>query len=279
MGLKQLEDDWSSIHDITSNKIIFITVNGEEHWPISDSGHLKKDVGTIRGNGGRVAFSKDCKLFSNIDFWFDFDTGSAYSHGEAIERYGRPIQYEKRWREKQSLGVSSIIKALKTVSELQVPCLYFEIVDSDYGFTVPISSNHEEKFSFYKNFKKLLSDMEDSFQKIRSFSKSLNKNREKIPHKKIRNSFLWIKKWVEIRADLSVQISGFIQNTFEGKAGVKDVYKSICPLRSQLEPREFNTLRTHLNRLTASNPEYLAEVIASPTVTSEAGLPWPQLIV
>ena len=66
----QLERDWASLHDVTGNKVIFVTIDGEDHTPISgwDYGcRLKEDVGTLRGNYGVVAFSRSCKLLTDIE--------------------------------------------------------------------------------------------------------------------------------------------------------------------------------------------------------------------
>jgi hypothetical protein len=260
----QLEKDWASLHDVTGKKVIFVTVDGEDHTPISDRDYqisLKEGVGTIRDNYGLIAFSKSCKLLNDIKDPNLDESSPAYQWAKLpneafVNRHIRSKPRPKGWGDSQSLGVSSILNSLKGVSESQVPCLYLELTYCGYGFVLPIANDPPDGFSFYKGFKKLLIDSDVSFANIKEYSAFLQKEGDNPRSSKAANSISWVNEWVESQSKLPEQIRSFILMALEGKASDKDVYKVISPMRSELDGHTFNTLRGHLNRIT-SNPQYI----------------------
>lgn len=254
----QLDKDWSSLHDVTNNKIIFVTVDGEDHSPISGWNYgcsFNNDVGTLSGNYGLVAFSRRCKLLNNLnDPNINNAVVSEWTHMTDEEFVKQHIHAKPRqdgWGNNQSLGVSSILKALSNVYEVNVPCLYFEMINTSYSFIVPITNSPPSDYSFYKNFRKLLIDTDNILFDIRNYSDAVNKEENSNQLNRVYNSILWLKKWVNLHAELPDHIKSFIYLALDGKAQSKDVYKNISSIQSELDKKVFNTLRSHLNRITS----------------------------
>lgn len=256
-AFEQLEKDWSSLHDVTGDKIIFITVDGEEHIPISDGGNgLKNNIGTLRGDYGLVTFSKSCKLYNKIKD-DHIRQGEVLEWAQPIQEFSRHIQPLPRpngWRNSQSLGISSVLSTLG-LSESQAPCLYVEIVHTSHNFVLPITNNPTSEFSFYKSFKKILLDSDDSFKRIQNYSGWLHNqgNNLQIPRKvkDIANSLLWLRIWLESQHDLPDQVKHFVLVALKGDAHNKEVYRAISPLKGEIDQHTFSELRSHLDRITS----------------------------
>lgn len=118
---KELEEHWSSLHDLTGTKILFLTIDGTEHSPVEGWNHgwqLRNDIGHIDGSYGTVIYSPECRLWQNIeDNQYNSDSDQVkpwiIEDESVIQQNIKPRRRDEGWRDQQSLGISRLINPLK----------------------------------------------------------------------------------------------------------------------------------------------------------------------
>ncbi len=258
-AFKQLEEEWASLHDITNNKIIIVTVDGRKHIPVADNGiDLRQDMGTLKGNYGLVTFSSYCKLYNNV-IVYKLPSQEVSKWTIPIQEFAKNTQPLEGWRDGQSLGISSILSILD-ITETQVPCFHIEIVNTQYKFIIPIQETFAEDFSFYKKFKKTLVETNNFFKIIQSNSaqiQEINKLRSE-ENLFFEKNLLWLKQWQESQSNLPEYTNSFISDALEGKADPSEVYRVIS-FTQDIKPETFIELRNSLTLIT-SNPNLISKI-------------------
>lgn len=249
---EEVESSWSSIHDLTGNAILFMTIDGSEH-----SVHDPKN-GRISGNYGLQLSTVGCRLNGRMHSpkIRDKDVRRWFVSREA-QSYSVSPRRPRRWRDNQSIGISHLIAELDSVDERDVPCLYFECLQSSTDtFRVPLSMLQSSGVGVYELLKQLLSDPENPINEIVSLSERHIRGlearaRSAVPKaaRRATASRQWLCQWQSRQAELDGEVAEFIQSALDGARVAKDVYKSIAPLKEKIELSEFAVLRSHLNRI------------------------------
>jgi hypothetical protein len=257
----ELERDWTSLHDVTGERVLFVTVDGTSYSPL-DGQSMRKGAGCVDDGGGMVVFSSSCKMYQRVrnERLQPYHlAGWVTKHPDPnfISRYSRHQRREQGWREDHTLGISQLVRQLPSMSESDIPCLYFELLASSRSFHVPIGRLQEAGLSFYVLFKAAIERIGVIFSsdwEIYRTIRDRDARKRAIPLGRLRsvyNSIEWVRNWVTKRQDLPSAVRAWINDAMRGEAAPPSVFANILPLKTVLEPREFTRLRAHLNRITA----------------------------
>jgi len=256
----EIDRDWASIHDSTGNDIVFVTVDGETHLPLSKDGYsynLREDVGALRGSYGLVTFSPGSRLMNQLhDEGLDYRQTEGWNEhpDEAFfARFTRPKAHSKAWRDNHSLSMSSAVAALPGVTERLLPCLRIDLVQSDHSFILQLRPDLPESGeSVYRALRKVMIEGAPLLARIKACSEAL-RAQGVLPRKAaaVAVSIHWVKDWTTARPDLPPAVRKFLNAALEGDASTETVSRNIAPLRDVIDRASFTTLRSHLNRLAA----------------------------
>jgi hypothetical protein len=260
---RQLERTWSSLHDLTSSEILFLTIDGTTSSPSPMEGdrqyRLRDDVGFVNNSRGSIIYSPECRLLQRLE-----GINVQYNR-EFIDLNTRPTRRDATWRDEQTLGISPLLSILKEVQENDVPCLYFESLLSNHRFNVPIKSINNIQLSIYELLKLTsnrirprMSKMRENFLLIKDLWNSISRIQASIKllktepsHtiKKLIYSKSWLEEWSKSNEFLNPKIFELINRSIAGNLRIIDVYSGISHLKKTLDAHSLSELRSHLNKM------------------------------
>jgi hypothetical protein len=132
-----------------------------------------------------------------------------------------------------------------------LPCLRFDLVQSDHSFILPLRPEPPEGGeSVYRALRKVMIEGGPLLAKIKAGSEAL-RAQAGLPRKatEVAMSMDWLKEWAAARPDLPPAVRTFLNAALEGDVSTETVWRNIAPLREFLDRASFTTLRGHVNRL------------------------------
>jgi len=231
----EIQENWSSLHDVTGKKILFVVVNGQSNaW--------RNNRNQIEGEYGFRLYSPSCLLSSSIETRIRYDEkwfGKYVVPSNELENPGR-------WREQHNIAMNEVAEALN-LSESDIPCLNFYIVTAVKSISFPlrqVSSN----FSLYKFIKKIKEE-NNFFGKKTLFEarESLSSSRK---YKKYIAHSQTLRKAIS-SIDIDVPTKSWIESVLSLNSNRENVLKKIKHTQNQFESKEFTKFRAALNCLVA----------------------------
>jgi hypothetical protein len=269
-----LENSWASLHDLTGDTTLFVTVDGSDH-PLMRNRQLIKGVGYIDGGFGLAVHAPHCQMNGTVNN-AHMAVGSVTpwvverQAEDFVRRHVQPSRRADGWRDQQSLGVSALASSLTDTAEDDVPCLVVESLQCDHSFKVALRdvSGH---FSVYKYLKQVLAvglSLTTAMQQDARSIRLLEDENRKLspPSKKVIESREWLSNWLEENLQVVPDFRDWVVGAINGQASLSEIVPRV--------PRGNTPLRSHLNRVIsgADRRGYIAEEILKLRNRVEANL-------
>lgn len=280
-AFEEINQSWSSLHDLTGNEILFLTLDAKNSSPIDKENYgsrLKESTGRVHGDYGIVAFTSNFRLMQTLDAGRRVKEWSKRTSEDFVEAHARARKREDEWADDHTLGISEAVRSLYGLTENDVPCIYFEGLDFRWRpIIISLPKYPNSNISIYGCLKALigkLNSFKDEERRYKTKSQAIRakiENAQKLvqnaqkqiqtihdhyrvkyksgPYKKLLHSVNWLCQYLHQNNNIVPDVNSYITNIISGCGQAEDVEIFIKQFVSQLNINDYYQLRAHLIRL------------------------------
>ena len=228
---------WSSLHDVMAGHILFVVIDTSKSRPFNLEDH------SVLGNDGLLMWNQFCRLSEELrDASRDPEL-----YEEFIEAHRDSSSPDSSWSAAHTLGVASLRDALDGVTESDVPCIYFELLQAGDPISSLVPLREAPDFSVYGFAKMVVERCGHSLRQLKAQGDSLRATKT-LDYSRALESGLWIQSFLADDHALSDELRDCLTALVDARIETdqKGAYELMRPL---VDSPVFSTLRKHVQRL------------------------------